>query len=203
MKKAITYRSPRLYSFAIKFLHPRGDLSFVGNLVGKHKTVFEPACGFGRLKKFLDVSCNYFGIDLNYDFIRFGNRRHRNITLGNIFEERHYFKTDIIVLCDIIHHLSVEKGKELVRLACKYAEEKVIIVEPTFTELASGKSWFSKLMAKIFSKLDYDGINHIKKWMTRNEYEKLFREYKVKNNFSNMKVTEKNNYFFVELFANT
>jgi SAM-dependent methyltransferase len=199
MKKSPTYNNPKLYSFVMTILHPFGELKNLKKLIGKKKTVFEPACGFGRLKKFLYKNCTYRGIDLNQEFIKFGQHKNINIKLGNMFEQKNYVSSDIIILCDIIHHLSIKQGKELVSIATKFTKEKIIIIEPTFTSIAAGNNWFKKQIAKVFSRLDYDGINHITKWLLKKEYYNLFEEYKIENKFKKSTIKEKSNYFFVEL----
>ncbi len=199
MKKLLNYTNPQIYSFGIKFLYPFNELKSLKKLVGKNKTVFEPACGFGRLKKHIHKSCTYNGIDLNEVFINFGQNKNRNIELGDMFDQKNYFSSDIILLSDIIHHLSIEQGKKLISIAAEFTKEKIIILEPSFTGIASGKNWFSKQIGKILSVIDFDGINHITKWLTRDEYYKLFNEYKTENNFKEIIIKKKYNMYIVEL----
>ena len=127
--KSIFYRYPLLYDWGIRFLYLDG-LRIVKDLIGKNKSVFEPACGFGRMKRYLYPGCEYSGIDLNKDFIEYGQKKNRDILLGNVLEETQYRKADTILLCDILHHLKKHQIRELLHIAVKYAKEKIVIIEP-------------------------------------------------------------------------
>ncbi|MDP6600012.1 MAG: hypothetical protein QF798_01085, partial [Candidatus Woesearchaeota archaeon] len=73
-KRAYIFRNPWLYSLSIRLLHFDG-FKKIRDIIGKEKNVFEPACGFGRLQRYLYDSCSYSGIDLNEIFINFGKKR--------------------------------------------------------------------------------------------------------------------------------
>jgi len=197
-KRAYIFRNPWLYSFSIRLLH-FNEFKKIKEIIGKKKNVFEPACGFGRLQKYLHDSCSYSGIDLNEIFINFGIKRGLNIRIGDVLEEKNYIKSDIIILCDILHHLTRDKIHRVVSLAKKFAKEKVVIMEPSFVGLASGKGFFSRLVAKFFAVVDFDGINNIEHWLTRQDYQKLFKHLKETNKFAGMKIQMYKRYYFVEL----
>ena len=197
-KRAYIFRNPWLYSLSIRLLHFDG-FKKIRDIIGKEKNVFEPACGFGRLQRYLYDSCSYSGIDLNEIFINFGKKRGLDIRIGNVLEESNYIKSDIIILCDILHHLTKDKIQEVVSIAKKFAKEKVVIMEPAFVGLASGKGFFSRLAAKVFARVDFDGINNIEHWFTRQDYQKLFKHLKETNKFAGMKIQMSKGYYFVEL----
>ena len=197
-KRACIFQSPLLYSIAIRLLHFDG-FNKIKEVIGKRKKVFEPACGFGRLHKYLDPSCSYSGIDLNEKFINFGRKRGLDIRLGDVLEESNYVKSDIIILCDILHHLTMDEIKRIASIAKKFSKEKVVIMEPAFVWLASGKGFFSRFLAKNFAKIDFDGINNIENWFTKQDYYKLFKYLKSANNFSDMKIQSFRQYYLVEL----
>ncbi|HJO01305.1 MAG: class I SAM-dependent methyltransferase [Candidatus Woesearchaeota archaeon] len=197
-KRAYIFRNPWLYSLSIRLLHFDG-FKKIKDIIGKEKNVFEPACGFGRLQRYLYDSCSYSGIDLNEIFINFGKKRGLDIRIGNVLEETNYIKSDIIILCDILHHLTKDKIQEVVSIATKFAKEKIVIMEPTFVGLASGKGFFSRLAAKVFARVDFDGINNIEHWFTRQDYQKLFKHLKETNKFAGMKIQISKGYYFVEL----
>jgi len=196
-KSAIIYNNPFFYSIGIKLLHLNGFRK-IKKIVGKGKKVFEPACGYGRLRGYLHRSCKYSGIDLNKKFIEFGRKKGLDIKMGNVLEEKNYEKSDIVILCDILHHLSVENINKLVSISRKFAKEKLVIMEPAFVGVASGKNIFSKLMAKLFVWVDNDGINKRYSWLSRKEYNKLFQEIKEKYKFAQMKIQIFKQYYFVE-----
>tara|TARA_B100000315_G_scaffold248670_1_gene278801 strand:- start:124 stop:732 length:609 start_codon:yes stop_codon:yes gene_type:complete len=197
-KRAYIFRNPWLYSLSIRLLHFDG-FKKIRDIIGKEKNVFEPACGFGRLQRYLYDSCSYSGIDLNEIFINFGKKRGLDIRIGNVLEESNYIKSDIIILCDILHHLTKDKIQEVVSIATKFAKEKIVIMEPAFVGLASGKGFFSRLAAKVFARVDFDGINNIEHWFTRQDYQKLFKHLKETNKFAGMKIQMSKGYYFVEL----
>ncbi|MCH8329382.1 MAG: class I SAM-dependent methyltransferase [Nanoarchaeota archaeon] len=197
-KRAYIFRNPWLYSLSIRLLHFNG-FKKIRDIIGKEKNVFEPACGFGRLQRYLYDSCSYSGIDLNEIFINFGRKRGLDIRIGDVLEEKNYIKSDIIILSDILHHLTKDNINRVVSIATKFAKEKVVIMEPSFVGLASGKGFFSRLVAKVFAKVDFDGINNIEKWFTKQDYQKLFKDLKDTNNFIGMKTQMFKRYYFVEL----
>ena len=196
-KCAYICQKPLVYSIGIRLLHLRG-FNILKKAIGKRKKVFEPACGFGRMHNYLYPDCSYSGIDLNERFIAFGRKRGLNIWKGDIFDKSNYVKNDIVILCDILHHLTMDDIKKLVSIAKKFSREKVIIMEPAFVGLASGKGFFSRTLAKIFSKIDFDGINNIENWFTKEDYHKLFKYLKSANNFSDMKIKLNGQYQVVE-----
>ncbi|MCH8067215.1 MAG: class I SAM-dependent methyltransferase [Nanoarchaeota archaeon] len=197
-KRAHIFRNPWLYALSIRLLHFNG-FKKIREIVGKKKNVFEPACGYGRLQKYLHDNCSYSGIDLNEIFINFGRKRGLDIRIGDVLEEKNYIKSDIIILCDILHHLTRDNIHRVVSIAKKFSTEKVVIMEPSFVGLASGKGFFSRLAAKVFAKVDFDGINNIEHWSTRQDYQKLFKHLKETNKFADMKIQMSKGYYFVEL----
>ena len=171
-RQSVFYRHPRLYDLGIHFLY-LNRLKIVKEIVGHGQSVFEPACGFGRMKKYLHADCAYAGIDLNEKFIRFGRRKNRDIRLGNILEEASYRPADVVLLCDILHHLQRPDIHRLARIAGKFAK-RIVIIEPTFVALAAKKNTFSHLLGKLMTRVDADGFNEIRHWMSREEYNDLF-----------------------------
>jgi SAM-dependent methyltransferase len=141
--------------------------------VGHGRRVFEPACGFGRMKKYLHPDCAYSGIDLNEKFVGFGRKKNRDLRLGDILKEENYCPADVILLCDILHHLQMPEIHQLFQIAGKFAK-KIVIIEPTFVALAAKKNTFAHLLGKLMTRVDSDGFNEITHWMSREEYDDLF-----------------------------
>jgi SAM-dependent methyltransferase len=171
-RQSIFYRHPLLYELGIHFLY-FNKLKILKEIVGHGKSVFEPACGFGRMKKYLYADCAYSGIDLNDKFVSFGRKKNRNIQLGDILKEEYYCPADVILLCDILHHLQKPEIHCLFQIAGKFAK-KIVIIEPTFVALAANKNPFSHLLGKVMTHVDSDGFNEITHWMSRKEYNDLF-----------------------------
>ncbi len=171
-RQSVFYRHPRLYDLGIHFLY-LNRLKIVKEIVGRGMRVFEPACGFGRMKKYLYPDCTYAGIDLNEKFVRFGRQKNRDLRVGDILTEKNYRPADVVLLCDILHHLHMTDIHHLVQIAGKFAK-KIVIIEPTFVALAAKKNIFSRLLGKLMTRVDSDGFNEITHWMSREEYNDLF-----------------------------
>jgi SAM-dependent methyltransferase len=143
---SLPYRSGIIYNFVTDCLYDRYEkFSTIANLIGngKQKRVLDLPCGTGFLTRFLNPSTIYTGFDLNHIFLRKikkdwqkGKIRLEKVILKqcSIFDFDKYprEKQDVIVLCDILHHVydsSTKKHLQLVDNAKKYAN-KVIICEP-------------------------------------------------------------------------
>ncbi len=198
--KSPAYYHPLAYDLAIRFLYFDG-LKLLKKLMGKNKSVFEAACGYGRMKQYMDPSISYSGIDLNPQFIVFGQKRGLNISIGNALEPQNFQKADVVLLADILHHLPVHHMKTLFQNAAQTATEKIVIIEPSFVTLASKKNILSKALSKFMISMDHDGFNQINRWLSRKEYNQLFQNLKEDNNIKKMKITRHRNHDFVEMFV--
>lgn len=198
--RSVVYIHPRIYDFAIRFLYLDG-LKILRNLIGKGKSVFEAACGYGRMQRYLDSTCTYSGIDLNEKFIEFGRKRNRDIRIGNVLDDSQYRKSDVVLLADILHHLTIPDVKRLLSIATKFAREKVLIIEPVFVKIGARNNFFSRLIAKFMIWMDSDGFNEIEKWMSRDEYDALFHSLKESNNIKEMNIIHHRNHDFVEMYV--
>jgi SAM-dependent methyltransferase len=194
------YKHPLLYDFGIRFLYFDG-MRIVKKLIGEKKSVFEAGCGYGRMQKYLDPSCSYSGIDLNEKFIEFGRKKNRNINVGNVLDHNLYRESDVILLADILHHLTINDIKKLLAISVRHAREKIVIIEPVFVKIGSKNNFFSRIIAKFMAWLDADGFNEIEKWMSRDEYDELFASLKESNNIKEMKITHFRNHDFVEMYV--
>ncbi len=144
--------------------------------VGKNRTVFDVAAGYGRIAKFIDPSNSYYGIDLNEIFVNHGRKNGLNLEVRNIFDPDSYKLNDVFVLVDVIHHLTKEQLERLFDLIFQHAGIKVVIIEPSFVNLALKYGIFGKLVDRFFKIMDYDGFNRINRWFTNEEYQKLFEQ---------------------------
>lgn len=197
--KSIFYKYPLLYDLGIQFIYFDG-LKILKDIVGRGKSVFEPACGYGRMKKYLYPDCRYSGVDLNETFIEYGKKRKRNINVGDALDERWYQETDTILLCDIIHHLNGQKH-DLVSMAVKFAREKIVIIEPLFVDVATKSNALSRAIGKLMAVMDADGFNEIDQWLSKNEYMELFQSFKELHHIKKMKMRNFRNHIFVEMFV--
>jgi SAM-dependent methyltransferase len=177
-------------------------LKILKPIIGEEKEVFEPACGYGRIKRFISSTCKYSGIDLNERFVNYARRRNRDIRMGNILDSKNYKESDVIILSDILHHLSREDIRTLFSIAVRFAREKIVIVEPEFVTYAAKKNTLSRALGKFMAVMDYDGINEIEKWLSDEEYKSLFYDLKESNNIEKFKIKKFRRHYFVEMFMN-
>jgi len=184
--KSLLYRSGWLYNAITRRLYDQDKKFFtIATLIGKGpKIVLDLPCGTGYLMRFLHPSIEYEGVDLNHRFlkrIRKKELKKRNIKLKkikleqkNIFDFQEYQgkKKDIIVICDILHHI-YPRHVDLINIAKKISN-KVIICEPYVIKpkeisardkLLKIVIFFGKYLPKSLFKivdflfLDNDGIN--------------------------------------------
>lgn len=198
--KSFMFVHPFFYDTFIRILYFDG-LKILKKIVGMKKNVFEAGCGYGRLQKYIDPSCSYSGIDLNKKFIAFGRKRNRDIHVGNVLDVSQYRDSDVILLADILHHLTLNDARKLLAIAVRFAREKILIIEPTFVIIGSYNNFFSRIIGKIMKWLDADGINEIEKWLTRDEYDALFKSLKESNNIKEMRITHFRRHHFVEMIV--
>ena len=198
--RSIFYRFPLLYEWGMWVIYFDG-LAILKEVIGKKKSVFEPACGYGRIKKYLYPDCIYTGIDLNHHFIKYGRKRNREICLGNIFDTSMYRQADAILLCDILHHLKIKEIRKLLAIAAQFALEKIVIIEPTFVHIATLNNMLSRAIGRVMAAMDSDGFNKIDHWMSKEEYRQLFQSLKEENNIREMEIQYFRNHAFVEMLV--
>ena len=114
--RSITYRSGYVYNWLTKRLfEQKKKFLTISKLVGQNKTVLDLPCGTGYLCRFLDPSIEYIGWDLNHRFLKklLVDRKRGKVTLksltvnqNNIFAYEDYPENvDVIIFCDILHHV--------------------------------------------------------------------------------------------------
>jgi SAM-dependent methyltransferase len=184
--RSLMYRSGWFYNAVTRRLYDQDKKFFtIANLIGKGpKKVLDLPCGTGYLMRFLHPAIEYEGVDLNNRFLKRIRRtelKKRNIKLRRIvlqkknifeFQDYHGEKKDVIVLCDILHHI-YPKHVDLINIAKKLAK-KIIVCEPyvikpreisAHDKLFKIIIFFGKHLPKSLFKiidflfLDNDGIN--------------------------------------------
>lgn len=169
------YRHPKLYDFLIRFLYTRKLLEKFREEVGREQEVFEVAAGYGRMAGIIDFSNQYYGIDLNEIFVRYGRGKGIHLELKDIFDPAAYRQSDVFVVVDILHHFSPEKLQKLFHLIFLHAKKKVIIMEPSFVNVAEKHGIIGRFLGWIFKIVDDDGFNKIEHWFTHEQYQELFQ----------------------------
>lgn len=210
--RSLLYRSAWLYNAVTRRLYDQ-DTKFktIASLIGKGpKQVLDLPCGTGYLMRFLDPLIEYEGVDLNHRFLkRIKNKefKKRNIKLKhvtlskkNIFDFRHYEgeKKDVIVICDILHHI-YPHHIDLIKIAQKISQ-KIIVCEPFVIKpqeinardrlfrivIFIGK-YLPKPVIKLvdFLFLDNDGINSFHERSLWNLDKDGLRDFYIKMGFNN------------------
>jgi len=216
--RSLMYRSGRVYNFlSNKIYDVRRKYLSISKLIGKNKHILDLACGTGFLTRFLHPSNIYEGWDINHRFLTklkkdWMRGKTKTIYISvkqkNILDFHNYSeeKVDVIVLCDILHHINPSHFT-LVENA-KIHARKVIVCEPIAVKpkdikantrfirifLKIGKLFPEKLYKLIdFLFLDNDGVNSYKKRLTWNHnnksikslYKKMGFEkiYEIKDNY--------------------
>lgn len=211
--RSLMYRSGWLYNAVTRRLYDQDKkFSTIATFIGKGpKKVLDLPCGTGYLMRFLHPAIEYEGADLNYRFlkrIRKKELKKRKIKLTkiilrhkNIFDFQDYQgkKKDVIVLCDILHHI-YPKHIDLINIAKKIAN-KIVVCEPYVInpkEISARDKLFKiviffgkhlpKPLLKIidFLLLDNDGINSFQMRSQWNLDEKSLKEFYRVMGFNNV-----------------
>ncbi|TKJ22342.1 MAG: hypothetical protein CEE43_07260 [Promethearchaeota archaeon Loki_b32] len=211
--RSLMYRSGWLYNAVTRRLYDQDKkFSTIATFIGKGpKKVLDLPCGTGYLMRFLHPAIEYEGADLNHRFlkrIRKKELKKRNIKLTkiilrhkNIFDFQDYQgkKKDVIVLCDILHHI-YPKHIDLINIAKKIAN-KIVVCEPYVInpkEISARDKLFKiviffgkhlpKPLLKIidFLLLDNDGINSFQMRSQWNLDEKSLKEFYKVMGFNNV-----------------
>ena len=212
--RSLIYRSGWLYNAITRRLYDQ-DTKFctIATLIGKGpKNVLDMPCGTGYLMRFLHPAIEYEGVDLNHRFlkrIRKKELKKRHIKLKKIvlqqkdvfeFQDYQGKNKDVIVLCDILHHV-YPRHVDLINIAKKISQ-KIIVCEPYVIKprdvsardkLLKAVIFFGKFLPKSLFKivdflfLDNDGINtyHLRsKW---NLDKKRLKEFYKNMGFNNIR----------------
>jgi SAM-dependent methyltransferase len=134
--------------------------ALIAEEIGDNKRVFELGCGTAMVYPFLHQGCAYEGWDLNDRFLAFAKKRGaRNVLKRNVFDFNGYPDNDVILICDVLHHL-VPLHTKLVQEALQRTK-RLIVSEPA---RSSSKAWkMLKPLALAYHYMfgDYDGINDL------------------------------------------
>jgi SAM-dependent methyltransferase len=204
--RSLPYRSGIIYNFVTDCLYDRHEkYSTIAKLIGNGaKKVFDLPCGTGFLTRFLSSSTIYTGFDLNHRFLKKMQKDWENgkiklkkliLKQYNIFDFEKYPKEpqDVIVLCDILHHIYDDKTNNHIKLVenAKKHANKIILCEPVairpkdvHAHAFLGKSmmfltkFFPERIIKIldFFLADNDGINSYTRRASWQHDEKSLRD---------------------------
>jgi SAM-dependent methyltransferase len=123
--------------------------------------VLEPGCGPAALADYLSKSVRYCGFDANPHFIAYALRKGNQVRLGNILEPENYRSADVVVICDVLHHLPMTQKQRFIRLCFSHTKRLLVICEPQLKNPHVVGLWrrLNKFLHEWFER---DGINHVK-----------------------------------------
>lgn len=173
-KLGIQYKYPWIYGILIRIIHRGPVLREFKKQVGKKVSVFDIAAGFGNMARCLDSSDTYTGIDLNQTYVAYAQRRGLNVQIGDIFDDKAYKPTDVSILVDVVHHIPEVKLEKLFDNVFKNTRKRVVILEPAFLNLEERHGVAARPLDWVLRKLDGDGVNTIERWLSEEEYTRLF-----------------------------
>jgi 2-polyprenyl-3-methyl-5-hydroxy-6-metoxy-1,4-benzoquinol methylase len=132
-KKSIFYKYPRLYIWGLKWIHKTNFAKryrYIASFAKKGDLVLEPACGPAILANFLPKGTYYRGFDTNKKFVDYAFKKHSGVYLGNALDAKNYPQADIVIACDILHHLKPIDRKKFIKNCFSSTKKIFIICEP-------------------------------------------------------------------------
>lgn len=169
---SIPYLSPRIYNFWQRIIERERKTIFqkISRLIGENKKVFELGCGPAILYFYLQKGCSYIGWDLNKRFVNYAKKRGIKVERKDIFDFKNYPESDVIVICNLLHHI-FPRDEILIKNALKKTK-KLIVLEPY---RISKIDFFPFPIFYLYDKVigDNDGINDFSK-RKRWKFDNLF-----------------------------
>lgn len=158
-----------MYELGLQLIHWNNLIrrySFISEKIGKNKTVLESGCGTALSYKYLDPSNIYRGFDNNEIFIDFAQKNGINAYLGNALDSNSYTKSDVVVLCDCLHHFGLENEKKVLENSLNATKEMLIICDP-FKDyyLKLFPKWLTmgqRILKTWYNYIEKDGNNQVK-----------------------------------------
>jgi len=163
-KKSIFYKHPLLYILGLKWIHKTNFAKryhFMASFAKKGDLVLEPACGPAILADFLPEGVYYRGFDTNKEFVGHALKKHSGVYLGNVLDRKNYCRADVVVACDILHHLKPTDKKKFVKNCFSSAKKIFIICEPGKRK-KTVDSVFYPLRKRLVEWSEKDGTNDFK-----------------------------------------
>ncbi len=156
---SLVYKKPSFYHALLKILHGRSlrkRYELIARAIGEKKRVFEPGCGTCLIYSYLHDGCEYEGWDLNERFINYNIKSGRRVYRKNMFDFNDYPPNDVIILCDLLHHV-VPRHEELIKMSLQKTVRLIVSETPQSFKL---QRKFKRIAYFLHSTiLDDDGIN--------------------------------------------
>lgn len=132
----------------------------MASFVKKGDKVLEPGCGPAILADFLPKTVSYSGFDTNENFVKYAISKKRNVFYGNALNAENYSLSDVVVACDILHHLKPADRKKFIKLCFRSAKKSFIICDPGGKEYSN--TFFSRIKKRLDEWSEQDGTSDFK-----------------------------------------
>ena len=122
-----------LYIWGLRLIHKSNFIKryqYISSVVREGDLVLEPGCGPAILAEFLPQGSSYKGFDTNQDFVNHANKWHSGVYLGNVLDLSDYYKAEVVVVCDVLHHINPTGRKKFIQNCYQSADETFIICDP-------------------------------------------------------------------------
>lgn len=181
-QRSFFYSGPRIYQLGLKLIHGSNlneRYNYISDQIGRERSVLEPACGPGLLPEFLDPSNYYHGFDINERFIQYAKKKGLDVHLGDANDASSYSSSDVVVLCDALHHMGLDNERAVLERSLNSAIQKLIICDP-FKDyyLQMFPQWFPgarQFLENWYDYIERDGSNQVRlrNIRTRKELEEV------------------------------
>ncbi|KUK79784.1 MAG: glycosyl transferase [Microgenomates bacterium 39_7] len=164
-KRSIFYKYPLLYIWGLKWIHKDNFAKryrYMTSFVQKGDLVLEPGCGPAILADFLPQGVYYHGFDTNKEFVNFASKRHSGVYLGNVLDIKNYCQADLVIACDILHHLKPSDRKKFIENCFSSAKKVFIICEPGKKNKPLDNSIFYSFRKRLAEWSEKDGTGDFK-----------------------------------------
>jgi hypothetical protein len=166
-KRSLFYAGPRIYKVGLRLIHGKQldqRYEYIAKQIGKNKSVLEPACGPALIPNYLDASNSYSGFDINEKFVQYARDKGLDVQQGNAKDASFYKSSDIVVLCDALHHIVPEMS--VLEHSLNSAQQKLIICDPfkdQYLKMLPG--WLPgsfRLLSAWYDYVEKDGNNQVR-----------------------------------------
>ena len=128
-------------------------------------TVLEPACGPALFADYWD-SGSYAGFDINPTFVKSAQKRGLEVVVGDAYDPESYHESDIVLLCDALHHMGISRETEVIEHSSNAAKKRLIICEPfndPYLEIISSWGPVRKRLFELwYDHVEKDGNNQVR-----------------------------------------
>lgn len=138
--------------------HLEERYKYIANLVEEGNRVLEPGCGPALLAEYIPRRSAYSGFDLNKAFVTHASKTYKDIWIGDVLDIGNYSQADVVVLCDVLHHLLPDLRRTVIQYSFGVARKKLVVCE----EGRSGRQVTGPLFSlskRWFEYFERDGTN--------------------------------------------